>query len=152
MTNGRGLVLGDPGPWICAGMTGGVIYVRHQPEVGLTKDAIQRRIAKGAKVICSFSYLKKEKLILKNLLGQYTELLAYQGQSEEAANLQNCLKTQKNILFKSFLLKNKQIHHFLPNDTSKKAAEIPLLFLLMCQAAALGIVYNNDLFAPLIGQ
>ena len=26
MTNGRALVLGDPGPWICAGMTGGVVY------------------------------------------------------------------------------------------------------------------------------
>ena len=39
MTNGRGLVLGDPGPWICAGMTGGVVYVRHQPEMGLTKDS-----------------------------------------------------------------------------------------------------------------
>ena len=37
MTNGRGLVLGDPGPWICAGMTGGAIYIRHQPEMGLTK-------------------------------------------------------------------------------------------------------------------
>ena len=50
MTNGRGLVLGDPGPWICAGMTGGVIYLRHQPQAGLTKEALQRRIAKGAKV------------------------------------------------------------------------------------------------------
>lgn len=50
MTNGRGLVLGDPGPWICAGMTGGVVYLRHQPEMGLTKDALQRRIAKGAVV------------------------------------------------------------------------------------------------------
>ena len=50
MTNGRALVLGDPGPWICAGMTGGVVYVRHQPEMGLTKDAISRRIAKRANV------------------------------------------------------------------------------------------------------
>ncbi|CAM4338146.1 glutamate synthase [Bacillus manliponensis] len=50
MTNGRALVLGDPGPWICAGMTGGVVYLRHKPELGLTEAALKRRIAKGANV------------------------------------------------------------------------------------------------------
>ena len=47
MTSGRVLVLGDPGPWICAGMTGGIIYQRIQPEMNLTVDAIRRRIAAG---------------------------------------------------------------------------------------------------------
>ncbi len=51
MTNGRGLVVGDPGPWICAGMTGGVVYLRHSPEHGLDDAGIQKRIAKGAKVV-----------------------------------------------------------------------------------------------------
>ncbi|USG64733.1 glutamate synthase-related protein [Brevibacillus ruminantium] len=50
MTNGRAVVLGDPGPWICAGMTGGVIYIRQQPELGFDRAALERRIAKGAKV------------------------------------------------------------------------------------------------------
>ena len=50
MTNGRAVVMGDPGPWICAGMTGGVIYQRLVPEMGLDQAAIERRIAKGAKV------------------------------------------------------------------------------------------------------
>ncbi|SFT00411.1 glutamate synthase-related protein [Marininema halotolerans] len=50
MTNGRGIVLGDPGPWMCAGMTGGVVYLRLIPEVGLDQKALTRRIAKGAKV------------------------------------------------------------------------------------------------------
>ncbi len=50
MTSGRALVLGDPGPWICAGMTGGVIYQRIQPEVNLTVEAVQRRIAPGSNV------------------------------------------------------------------------------------------------------
>lgn len=50
MTNGRAIVFGDPGPWICSGMTGGVIYQRIIPEFGLDIDAIKRRIAKGAKV------------------------------------------------------------------------------------------------------
>ena len=50
MTSGRALVLGDPGPWICAGMTGGVIYQRIQPDMNLTVDAIRSRIAPGAAV------------------------------------------------------------------------------------------------------
>ena len=29
MTSGRAVVLGDLGPWACAGMTGGRVYVRH---------------------------------------------------------------------------------------------------------------------------
>ena len=91
MTNGRGLVLGDPGPWICAGMTGGVVYLRHQPEMGLTKDAIQRRIAKGAKV--SISPLTAKGISdVQELLGNYVKALQGQGQSEEAANLALLLK------------------------------------------------------------
>ena len=50
MTSGRAVVLGDPGPWMCAGMTGGVVYQRVQPEMGLTIDAIRHRIASGSVV------------------------------------------------------------------------------------------------------
>ena len=45
MTSGRAVVLGDPGPWMCAGMSGGVVYQRVQPEMNLTVDAIRHRIA-----------------------------------------------------------------------------------------------------------
>ncbi len=86
MTNGRGLVLGDPGPWICAGMTGGVVYVRHQPEMGLTKEAITRRVAKGAKV--SVADLNENgKQDINELLSQYTDLLENNGQVDEANQL-----------------------------------------------------------------
>ncbi|PLR86899.1 MULTISPECIES: glutamate synthase-related protein [Bacillus] len=86
MTNGRGLVLGDPGPWICAGMTGGVVYLRHQPEMGLTKDAIQRRIAKGAKV--SVTALSEQgKADVAELLQNYLQMLNAQEQHDEAADL-----------------------------------------------------------------
>jgi glutamate synthase (NADPH) large chain len=95
MTNGRGLVLGDPGPWICAGMTGGVIYVRHQPEVGLTKAALSRRIAKGAKV--SITELNNSgKSDIKELLTTYTELLDNDGQKEEASQLRELLKNPED--------------------------------------------------------
>ena len=50
MTSGRAVVLGDPGPWMCAGMTGGVVYQRVQPKMGLTLDAIRHRIAAGSAV------------------------------------------------------------------------------------------------------
>ncbi|MDZ5474543.1 glutamate synthase-related protein [Bacillus sp. 31A1R] len=86
MTNGRGLVLGDPGPWICAGMTGGVVYLRHQPEMGLTKEALQQRIAKGAKVSLT-SLSEKGKSDINELLGNYINLLKTQGQSDEANQL-----------------------------------------------------------------
>ena len=41
MTSGRGLVLGDPGPWLCSGMTGGVVYLLVDAELGLTEGALR---------------------------------------------------------------------------------------------------------------
>ncbi|MFC3885344.1 glutamate synthase-related protein [Bacillus songklensis] len=91
MTNGRGLVLGDPGPWICAGMTGGVIYLRHQPEMGLTKEALQRRIAKGAKV--SITPLSEKGISdVTELLTIYRDALTEQGQTEEAKEMDTLLQ------------------------------------------------------------
>ena len=83
MTNGRGLVMGDPGPWICAGMTGGAVYLRHQPEMGLTKEALQRRIAKGAKVSIEALNPTGKKDVIE-LLSLYHDSLLKQGQFEEA--------------------------------------------------------------------
>ncbi|MCL5015583.1 MAG: glutamate synthase-related protein [Firmicutes bacterium] len=50
MTRGRGLVLGDPGPWLASGMTGGVIYLLHDPEEGLSHSYLAQRLARSAKV------------------------------------------------------------------------------------------------------
>jgi glutamate synthase (NADPH/NADH) large chain len=91
MTNGRGLVLGDPGPWLCAGMTGGVVYVRQEPEIGLTKEALERRIAKGAKV--ALTALDDKGLAdVNELLSQYIEMLKSQGQQGEAVELELLLQ------------------------------------------------------------
>ncbi|MBM7693595.1 glutamate synthase (NADPH/NADH) large chain [Peribacillus deserti] len=95
MTNGRGLVLGDPGPWICAGMTGGSVYLRIQPEMGLTKEAIERRIALGAKV--SAGPLTDQGVNdVQELLGQYISLLQQQEQQEEAEELTALLRVPAN--------------------------------------------------------
>ncbi|MGI8747644.1 MAG: glutamate synthase-related protein, partial [Deinococcus sp.] len=50
MTAGRAVVVGDPGPWICSGMSGGVVYLRYAPSDGMDDAALERRLAKGASV------------------------------------------------------------------------------------------------------
>src|SRR5690606_16464138 len=50
MTSGRVVILGDPGPYAFAGMTGGVVYQQLSPEMGLDERALRRRIGRGAKV------------------------------------------------------------------------------------------------------
>jgi glutamate synthase (NADPH) large chain len=98
MTNGRGLVLGDPGPWICAGMTGGVVYLRHQPEMGLTKAALERRIAKGAKVSIE-KLTEKGKADVQELLSKYIDLLVEHEQHEEAESLKPLLEKPEEHFF-----------------------------------------------------
>ncbi len=48
MFSGRGLILGDPGLDLAAGIKGGVIYCHLDPEKRLTPDAIRRRLGVGA--------------------------------------------------------------------------------------------------------
>lgn len=86
MTMGRAVVMGDPGPWICSGMTGGVVYQRIQPEMGLDEAAIKRRIAKGAKVYVARIGAKGKK-DLQELLGKYHQILLDAGQSDAAADV-----------------------------------------------------------------
>lgn len=90
MTNGRAVVLGDPGPWICSGMTGGVVYVRYQPEMGLNDQALRRRIAKGARVTLQ-PIDEQGKRDLVELLTLYQEELAKSDQHEEAALIQTLI-------------------------------------------------------------
>jgi glutamate synthase (NADPH/NADH) large chain len=86
MTNGRALVLGDPGPWICSGMTGGTVYLRLQPEMGLDLATLKRRLAKGAKV--SMSRLnERDKDNIRTLLGHFFRELEASGQSDEVERL-----------------------------------------------------------------
>ncbi|CAK4824514.1 unnamed protein product [Aphanomyces euteiches] len=98
MTNGRAVVLGDPGPWICAGMTGGVVYQRLNPEMGLDIAALERRIAKGAKVKIESIGAQSLK-DLNELLGAYQAELANSGQTDAAAQIELLL----NDLVNSFV-------------------------------------------------
>lgn len=86
MTAGRALVLGDPGPWICSGMTGGRVYLRHNPPLGLTEGALRKRIAKGAKVALTVLDSQGE-LDVADLLFALHRELRKSGQTEAAKRL-----------------------------------------------------------------
>jgi glutamate synthase (NADPH/NADH) large chain len=82
MTSGRAVVLGDIGPWACAGMTGGRVYARINA-FGIDREAIERRLGAGAKV--ELKDLDAEGLLdIDDLLEHYAEELRATGQDEEA--------------------------------------------------------------------
>jgi len=86
MTSGRAVVMGDIGPWACAGMTGGRVYVRVNPEWNLDADAIRRRLGEGAKV--ELKEIDDEGLLdIDDLLGHYADELRATGQDEEAERI-----------------------------------------------------------------
>ncbi len=86
MTNGRAVVLGDPGPWLCAGMTGGVVYQHLVPAMGLDRAAIDRRMAKGAKITMA-ELTESDVAALTSLLTQYADRLISSGQRDAAARV-----------------------------------------------------------------
>lgn len=84
MTGGRAIVLGDPGPWLCSGMTGGVVYVRQSDEMGLDERAIRRRLSKAAKV--SLDELDEPDIAnVRELLSAYQMALRESGQDHAAS-------------------------------------------------------------------
>jgi glutamate synthase (NADPH/NADH) large chain len=86
MTAGRAVVLGDVGPWAFAGMTGGVVYVRHEPELGLDEAAIRGRFAWAARVALRPLDAGGEHDVAE-LLGAYERELAMSGQPEAAQHI-----------------------------------------------------------------
>jgi glutamate synthase (NADPH/NADH) large chain len=85
MTSGRAVVLGDLGPWACAGMTGGRVYVRYNA-FGIDAEAIERRLGEGAKV--ELKDLDAEGLLdVDDILTEYAEELKATDQGEEAVRI-----------------------------------------------------------------
>jgi glutamate synthase (NADPH/NADH) large chain len=85
MTSGRAVVLGDLGPWACAGMTGGRVYVRFNA-FGIDPAAIERRLGEGAKV--ELKDLDSEALFdIDDLLTGYADELRATGQDREAVRM-----------------------------------------------------------------
>ncbi|MEX0992940.1 MAG: glutamate synthase-related protein [Solirubrobacterales bacterium] len=86
MTAGRAVVLGDIGPWACAGQTGGRVYTRVNDEWGLDRAAIERRLGKGAKVEIK-DLDKQGGSELRELLERYASELKRSDQHDEAARI-----------------------------------------------------------------
>jgi glutamate synthase (NADPH/NADH) large chain len=95
MTAGRVVLLGDPGPWMCAGMTGGVLYLRLQPHLNFDRAAIQRRLARGAKVVIQ-DVGEDDLKNLRDLLTMYALELKHNHQAEESQKVLNLLIDWKN--------------------------------------------------------
>jgi glutamate synthase (NADPH/NADH) large chain len=92
MTGGRGVILGDPGRWICAGMSGGSVFVRHDPARGMDDAGIKDRIAKGAKVALR-PLAETDRASLTELLEVYAGALAESGQANAAEEVRMMLAT-----------------------------------------------------------
>jgi glutamate synthase (NADPH/NADH) large chain len=91
MTGGRVIVLGDPGPWICAGMTGGVIYQCLYPEFNFDRQSLKRRMAKGAET--AIRKLSNEGLKdVRRMLKRYIEELEKSFQKDEAEAVESLLR------------------------------------------------------------
>jgi len=83
MTAGRVVVLGDPGPWLCSGMTGGTLYCHLDATMGFDREALRRRLARGCGV--EIRDLEEEDVAsLEELLGKYHRELLHSHQEEEA--------------------------------------------------------------------
>jgi glutamate synthase (NADPH/NADH) large chain len=83
MTAGRAVVLGDPGPWFCAGQTGGRVYLRVNPQWNLDREALELRRGKGAKI--AIEELDAEGVLdVQELLAHYCNELRVTDQDGEA--------------------------------------------------------------------
>ena len=83
MTAGRVVVLGDPGPWFCSGMTGGTVYCHLDAEMGFDREALRRRLARGAGVEIR-DLEEADVTSIEDLLGKYHRELLHSHQEEEA--------------------------------------------------------------------
>jgi glutamate synthase (NADPH/NADH) large chain len=100
MTSGRGMVLGDPGPWLCSGMTGGVVYLKLDEEMGLDVEALKRRLAKGAEVVIEHVADEDEKNI-REMLTRYIDVLSQREQKEEAEAMRRLLRDWRSSFVKA---------------------------------------------------
>jgi glutamate synthase (NADPH/NADH) large chain len=91
MTSGRALVLGDPGPWMCAGMTGGVVYLKLDPEMKFDRQAVLRRLGRGAKVAVA-DITDRDKQSISELLGIFIEELNLSDQLADANRVQRIVQ------------------------------------------------------------
>jgi glutamate synthase (NADPH/NADH) large chain len=86
MTSGRVVIMGDPGPYAFAGMTGGVVYQHLSPEYGFDENTLTQRFANGSSV--GIEYLAPDDIEqLQVLLGYYVDALEETNQYATAEHV-----------------------------------------------------------------
>lgn len=95
MTSGRVLIMGDPGPYAFAGMTGGVVYQRLSPEYGFDEHTLQKRFANGANV-CIESIDDGDIISIQELLFYYIDALEETDQPQMAERIRR-LSERRNL-------------------------------------------------------
>ena len=101
MTSGRGMALGDPGPWLCSGMTGGVVYMKLDEEMGLDIGALRRRLAKGAEVEIVPADAGEDEKNIREMLTKYIDVLSQHEQQEEADAMRRLLRDWQSSFVKA---------------------------------------------------
>jgi glutamate synthase (NADPH/NADH) large chain len=101
MTSGRGMVLGDPGPWLCSGMTGGVVYLKLDEGLGLDIDALRRRLAKGAEVEIVPVNAGEDEKNVREMLTKYIDVLSQHEQKEETDAMRRLLRDWQSSFVKA---------------------------------------------------
>jgi glutamate synthase (NADPH) large chain len=101
MTSGRGMVLGDPGPWLCSGLTGGVVYLKLDETMGLDEAALRRRLAKGAEVSIEAVSGEEDEKNIREMLTKYISLLSSHEYKEEADLIRALLRDWQNRFVKA---------------------------------------------------
>jgi glutamate synthase (NADPH/NADH) large chain len=106
MTAGHVAILGDPGPYAFAGMTGGLVYQMLTPNLGFDVEMLKTRIAHGANVTIERLELAdaehpSDLAELRRLLCYYTDALDQTQQGEVAQRIR--LLAQDHILLSRFV-------------------------------------------------
>ena len=108
MTLGRAIVLGDPGPWMCSGMTGGVVYIRLQAEMGMDMAALERRKATAAVVAIVDKLDATDEANIAEMLGGYADALDEGNQPDEAREVRE-LAVAPHGQFAKVIARNQQV-------------------------------------------
>src|SRR5258708_3430143 len=104
-------------------MTGGVVYMRIQAELGMDLAAVERRLAKGAVVAIVDKLDGTDENNLAELLGGYADALDDGNQPEEAAEVRE-LAVAPHGQFAKVIARNQQVDPSVSTEEQGIPAQI----------------------------
>jgi glutamate synthase (NADPH/NADH) large chain len=82
-------------------MTGGVVYLKLDQEMGLNIDALKRRLAKGAEVEIVPVNASEDEKNVREMLTKYIDTLSQHEQKEEADAMRRLLRDWQSSFVKA---------------------------------------------------